>query len=59
MHTTVIRCETCGLARETKRGGWRGREPIDVCFCRPWRPDFELLRARELATPGGKLEQRE
>ncbi len=62
MRGTVLRCDKCGSAKEKKRGGYFGREPIDVCFCTPSRHDrpfVQISNPRLLAVPGMKLEQRE
>lgn len=58
MHNTVLRCGQCGLARETKRG----RDPIEVCFCLPFRHDrpfVHISNPRVLGKDPGKLVQRE
>ncbi len=55
MQNSVLRCDKCGLARETKRS----RDPITVCFCTPWEGErvfVEITHPRELQ---GKLVLRE
>jgi hypothetical protein len=54
MHGTVLRCHKCGSALQTKRR----REPIEICFCVPWRGQrgfVELTQPRELGAPGTKF----
>jgi hypothetical protein len=62
MHGTVLRCEECGLARETKRYRDGIRDCIQICFCLPWRgkpPFVEVTQSRVLTAPGLNLVQRE